>query len=556
MKGKFWFVLLTLFVVAGLALAACQPAATEEPAAPPAEEEAAPAEEEAPAEEAPAEEAPAEEAGEPVTLRFLDTTGFYTLDIFQTPWYTNTQLAMYDTLVNLTPDGTEWEGLLAESWDFAEDGKSITFYLKEGVTFHDGTPWNADAALWSFNKWMDPDFVGYDEDWAPVLESVEKVDDMTIKVNFFDVYATFFADQVTKYMVSPTAYEEQGVDNFGLNPVGTGPWIPVEIVPNDHVLYKKNPDYTWGPAYTNGQPAAADFFEIVFNTDQSVAYSALETGEITWTSLPAQFLESASANPDIVVNKGTTGSLYYLGINYTKDIYNVPEFRYAIAHAIEREEILLAAFEGEAFATCQYVPAGTPGYRPETDEYACEKWAFDPALSNQILDDLGWVDTNGDGVRERDGEEMVFPLIFSTEEAIGRAAEVIQSQLADIGVALELEPMEAAAQAEVLVACGQDFFIRPYGYPDPVIVSWMVYDPNRNCMNIPEAVALGQKADSTIDVEARMQAVDDLNRWLIDYSAWFPIWTPYEFAGYRSEMQGAIFDFQGALLWHNATIVE
>jgi len=554
MKVKFWLVLLSLVVIAGMALAACAPQATAEPAAP-AEEEAPAVEEEEPTEE-PA--APAEEeapAGD-MTIRYLDTSGFYTLDIFQTPWYTYTQSAMYDTLVALNPEGTEWEGILAESWDFAEDGKSITFYLKEGVTFHDGTPWNADAALWSFNKWMDPDFVGYDEDWVPVLESVVKVDDMTITVNFFDVYATFFADQVTKYMVSPTAYEELGVDDFGLSPVGTGAWIPTEIVPNDHVTYRKNPDYTWGAAWTNGQPAAADFFEIVFNTDQSVAYASLETGEISFTSLPAQFLDAATANPDIQVNKGTTGSLLYLGINFTKDIFNVPEFRYAIAHAIEREEVILAAFEGESFSTCQYLPAGTPGYMPETDAYACEKFPFDPAKSNEILDELGWVDTDGDGVRERDGEPLTFPFIFSTEEAVSRAAQVLQSQLIDVGIDLELNPMESAAQAEVLVACEQDFFIRAYGYPDPVILSWMVYPPNRNCLDDPEPLALGQKADATIDTDARMEAVDDLNRYLIDMAAWFPLWTPFEFAGYRTELQGAIFDFQGALLWHNATISE
>jgi peptide/nickel transport system substrate-binding protein len=444
--------------------------------------------------------------------------------------------------------------VLADSWDAAEDGLSLTFYLKEGVTFHDGTPWNADAAMWSFDKWLDPEWVGYDEAWDPVIASVDKVDDMTIKVTFESPYATFFADQVVKYFVSPTAYEAEGVDGFGLAPVGTGAWIPTDIVPNDHVTYRKNPDYTWGGSWTNGQPAAADIFEIRFNTDQAVAYASLETGEVTFTDLPAQFLVNAEEDPNIMVNKGTSGSLFYLGINYTKEIYNVPEFRYALAHAVDQEEVILAAFEGEAFKTCQYLPAGTPGYRAETDQYACDKWNYDPATSNQILDDLGWVDTNGDGVRERDGEELVFPIIYNTEEAIGRAAEVIQGQLSDIGIALELNPMEAAAQAEILVAEQQDFFIRAYGYPDPVILSWMVYYPNRNALNDEGSIALGNAADATIDNDARMEAVDALNRYLIDMAAWFPIWTPYTYVGYQANLQGAIFDFQGGIIFHNATV--
>ena len=324
----------------------------------------------------------------------MDTSGFYTLDPHNTPWYTLTQGVVYDTLVSLNPEGTEWEGILAESWEVPEDGLSLTFNLKEGVTFHDGTPWNADAALWSFEKWLDPEWVAFDEAWAAVVTGVDKVDDMTIKVNFNSVYATFFADQVTKYFVSPTAYEELGADNFGLSPVGTGPYIPTEIVPNDHVTYKRNPDYTWGGSWTNGEPAVADFFEIQFNTDQSVAYAALETGEVTFTDLPPQFLANAEENPDIEVNVGTSGSLYYLGINYKKEIYQNLEFRKAIAHAIEREEIVLAAFEGEAFQTCQYVPAGTPGYKAETDQYACDLSPMIPICPTRSSTSwAGWIPT-------------------------------------------------------------------------------------------------------------------------------------------------------------------
>ncbi|MEM5773817.1 MAG: ABC transporter substrate-binding protein, partial [Anaerolineaceae bacterium] len=255
---------------------------------------------------------------------------------------------------------------------------------------------------------------------------------------------------------------------------------------------------------------------------------------------------------DLVVNKGISGTLYYLGINYTKEIYQVEDFRKAVAHALDRDEIILAAFEGEAYKTCQYVPAGTPGYKKETDDYACGLYEFNPDLSNELLDGLGWLDTNGDGVREKDGVELVFPIIYNTEEAIGRAAEVIQGQLSDIGIKLDLQPMEAAAQAEILVAKTQDFFIRPYGLADPVILSWMVVLPNRNSYYTEEAERLQQFADSQLDNTERLEAVDALNRLLIDTSAWFPLWTPYSYVAYRANVKGLMFDFQGYAIIHNA----
>ncbi|MEM5774593.1 MAG: ABC transporter substrate-binding protein, partial [Anaerolineaceae bacterium] len=243
MKGKYLSILISVFVLAGMLITSCAPAATQAPAAqppaatqPPAQEQAAT---EAPAETEAATEAPAAQPPKESKLTYIDTSGFYTLDPFQTPWYTVAHAAPYDTLVALLPDGSGWEGILAESWEAAEDGLSMTFFLKEGVTFHDGTPWNADAALWQMAHYMDPQDVAYNEDWEPYIESWEKVDDMTIKVNFKQVYATLFADNVTMYFVSPTAYEALGPDNFGTSPVGTGAWIPVEVVPNDHILYKR-----------------------------------------------------------------------------------------------------------------------------------------------------------------------------------------------------------------------------------------------------------------------------------------------------------------------------
>ena len=568
MKNKFWFVTLAIVMILGLALTSCKPAAeeaapaAEEEAAPAAEEEAAPAAEEEAAPAAEEEAAPAEEeaaaSDEETTITYIATDGYYTLDIYQTPWFNLTQSVMYDALVTLNLEKSEYIGVLADSWDISEDGLTITFYLKEGVTFHDGTPWNAEAAKWNLDKYLDPEWPHeINDSWAGnYVDSFEVVDDYTLQVNLLTPYAAFFSDLYLTYFVSPTAYEALGQDEYGLSPVGTGAFIPVEVVPNDHVLYAANPDYTWGAEYYAGEPPKVDYFEIKYIPDQAVAYAALETGEATFIGLPAQFLPTAETNTDISLSKGVSTELDYLGINHTKEPYNIKEFRQAIAYALDEEEIILAAFEGEAFTTQQFVPAGTPGYTEEYEQYAADTYPFDPAMANQILDDMGWVDTNGDGIREKDGEEMVYPFNFFTDEATGRAAEVIQGQLLDIGIMLELGPMEAAAQAEMLVNKNQDFFIRGYGYPDPVIVSIMVGPGNRNAYEDETASELAMAADTAMDPEARQAAVDALNKYLIDEAAWFPIWTPYTYIAYRSNVEGILFDVSGDIFFYDAYFAE
>ena len=295
----------------------------------------------------------------------MDSGGFYTLDPYQTPWFTLTQGAIYDTLVTPNLELTGYVGVLAKDWEVAADGLSLTFNLRDDVKFQDGTPFDSAAVKWNLEKYMDPEWPhSINGAWVDYITGFEAPDKNTIVIKFKSPYAPIFSDLNTTYIVSPTQYEKLGKDNFGREPIGTGPWIAKEIVENDHVLYVRNPDYKWAPSfYENKGPVYPDELYLKFVTDQAVNYAALETGEATLIGLPAQFLAQAEANKDLSVTNGIDWSDWYLGVNNSKAPFDQKDFRKAIGYAINRDEIIQAAFEGQAFALYSSLAPSTWGYK-------------------------------------------------------------------------------------------------------------------------------------------------------------------------------------------------
>ncbi|MCL4562756.1 MAG: ABC transporter substrate-binding protein [Chloroflexi bacterium] len=572
MKSRFWLAVFTLMIAASLVLSACQPQATptaEAPTqAPPAAAPTTPPSAPTTAPVAAPTTAPAVSpttAAAPKTggrITYIDISGYYSPDPYLTPWYTLSYTAMYDTLVVTNLEYNGYVGVLAKSWDISPDGLTVTFHLRDDVKFTDGTPFNAEAAKWNLDNWLDPNFnVASRSNWVTHTAEIQAPDATTLIFKLKDAYAPLFSDLTATYFVSPTAYKTLGQDNFGTAPVGTGPWIAKEVVPNDHILYVRNPDYKWGPSYyTNTGAPYPDEFYVKLGSDEQTAYAALETGEADIIALPTQYLEQAQGNPDLVVNKGLDSATNYLGFNDKVAPFTDLNFRLAIAYAVNRDEIIQAAFGGAAFPLYSALGPSALQYNDAQNEYAKNAQPYDPAKATELLTGLGYTPGSDGILVGKDGKQLDLTLNFpATDDAYKRAAETIQSELADIGVKVELGPMEAAAIAEMLNGCKQQMFMRAYGLPDAGIIS-SVFDTakmgsgNRNCWSDPKTDELIKTADTTMDPTARGQAVDALVNYLTDQRPHVPLWANYLYTAYRSTLKGLKFDKPGGFFLNDAYV--
>lgn len=159
---------------------------------------------------------------------------------------------IYDGLVRFKDGTLEVEPALAESWDISEDGKTYTFKLREGVKFHDGSDFNAEAVKFNFDRMLKEDHPFYDTGPFPLsfnfasVDSVNVIDPLTVEFKLKEAFAPFLSNLAypTGLIVSPASVEQHGKD-YGRNPSGTGPFEFVEWQSNQRVVIEANPDY-WG----------------------------------------------------------------------------------------------------------------------------------------------------------------------------------------------------------------------------------------------------------------------------------------------------------------------
>jgi ABC-type transport system substrate-binding protein len=289
---------------------------------------------------------------------------------------------------------------LAESWEHSDDLLEWTFHLRQGVTFHDGTPFNADAVVFNFDRWRNTDnpyhfeeqvFEYYESMWGgfdddSLIASVEAVDEYTVKFTFTDITTVEANMAMTMFGIhSPTAIEEYGVD-YGtpdVGYVGTGPYEFVEWVTGDQVTLQRYPDY-WGEI-----PGNVETIVIRPIVDPAARFAALQAGEIdAYFGATPEDVEAAEADENLRVLRRPPLNDGYLAFSYRVLELRDPLVREAIALAIDRQAIVDAFFGGAGIVANQWLPPGIIGH----DDAALLGFEYNPDRARELLAEAGYPD--------------------------------------------------------------------------------------------------------------------------------------------------------------------
>lgn len=420
---KSW-IITTLLIVVGLLLTAC-PAA-----APQGGDTSAPAAEEA---ATGGEAAAAGTGGTLIVGRGGDSVGLDsgTQTDGESARVINT---IVEGLVALAGTSTEPIPWLAESWE-TEDSQTWTFYLRQGVTFHDGTPFNAEAVKWNMDRWRDPEnewrfgrtFEYYDIEFGTdlAIEDVTVVDEYTVQLTLSapsGVLLAKLAEHFVFGMNSPTAVMEQG-DTYGTpagTVVGTGRFTFVEWVPDDHITVERNDDW-WGEG--------PKLDRIIFRSipDNSARFAELQAGTIHQADLAQTDLPAAQADANITIYERPALSTGYIAFQQCTEPFDKLEVRQAIAHAVNWAA-LIPAFYGEFGQLAgSFQPPAILGHNPDIQPFE-----YNPDKAKELLAAAGLPD----------GFETDFwyiPVIrgyFPDSKAIGEAIAV---DLAKVGIRVNLQ---------------------------------------------------------------------------------------------------------------------
>ncbi|MCL1855899.1 MAG: ABC transporter substrate-binding protein [Clostridia bacterium] len=296
---------------------------------------------------------------------------------------------MYNQVVRFGDGTMDIEPDLAERWEVSSDELVYTFYLRKDVKFHDGTPFNAEAVKFNYERLNNPDSKYYDTGiftysvyMFEMVKSVDVIDEFTVSFTLTEPFAPFISNIAMAQfsMVSPAAVEKYGRDITN-NPVGTGPFRFVSWTRGSEVILERNPDYFKGPAKLD---------RLIFRTiiDDNVRQNALEAGTINlMTNILPDNLEALGADPKFQLLEQPGMHVWYLSMNCSKAPFDKKEVRQAMYYAIDRQGIVDNILLGTGVLAHNMVPPMTFAY---TDDVS--KYEYNPDKAKSLLAEAGYPD--------------------------------------------------------------------------------------------------------------------------------------------------------------------
>ncbi|OYX43620.1 MAG: ABC transporter substrate-binding protein [Rhodobacterales bacterium 32-67-9] len=382
---------------------------------------------------------------------------------------------IFEGLTRFGPDGSV-RPALAESWEVGADGKVYTFHLHEGVTFHDGTAMDAEDVKFSLDRARAEGSTNAQKALFAGIESVEVVDPLTVTVTLKAPDGNFpfnmaWGDAV---IVAP-----ESIGTAATNPVGTGPFKFASWTQGDRIEIARNDAY-WG------EPVALSKATFRIIADPTAAFAAMMAGDVdAFPNFPApETLPQLAADPRFKVIVGSTEGETILAMNNRQPPLDDVRVREAIAHAINRQDIIDGAMFGYGTPIGSHFAPHNPDYEDLTSLSA-----FDPEKSKALLAEAGVSD-------------LKLRLALPPPTYARRGGEIVAAQLAAVGIATEITNVEWAQWLEQVFK-GKDFDLTIVSHTEPMDINIYARPDYYFQYGKPEFVALMDKLNLTTDAGDR-----------------------------------------------------
>ncbi|MEK3936440.1 ABC transporter substrate-binding protein [Sporosarcina sp. FSL W7-1349] len=514
-KNKFWLFALMLILALSTALAACSNSGTTEP-----EKEGNSGEETKGNEDTGNENVNKTlvfgRGGDSTSLDPSRTTEGETFKVTKN---------VYETLLNFGEQDTSIQPGLATEWEPSEDGLTYTFKLREGVKFHDGTDFNAEAVVKNFERWANGDadtfpyyntmFGGFKGDEGHIIESVTADGDYTVVFKLTRAQAPFLKNIAMDMfaIASPTAFE-QGDDQFERNPVGTGPFKFVEWRPNETITIERFEDY-W-------QEGLPKLDKVIFRSipDNSARLNELLSGGIDLADgINPSDGERIENEENLQLFERPSMNIGYLGMTVTRPPFDKKEVRQALNYAIDKQSIIDSFFEGRADIAKNPMPPSISGYNDDIEPYE-----YNPEKAKELLAEAGLADGF-----EMELWAMPVPRPYMPDGM--KVAEVIQKNLSDIGITAKIVSHEWGTYLDLASKGDADAFMLGWtgdnGDPDNFIYALLDEDNigsnNYTYYKNDELHDILIEAQTEVDEEKRIELYKKAQEIIREEAPWVPL---------------------------------
>ena len=461
------------------------------------------------------------------------------------------QSFIYDRLVYINAKGLP-AGRLASSWTVSADQKVITFKLRTGIKFHDGTPFNAQAVEFTFKRLLDPAQAAPLRSQFVDVKEVKALDATTVQFTLGKAFAPFFTNLAGANIISPAAVQKYGKD-YGHNPVGTGPFKLASWATGSSIVLARNPDYQQfredvvhkGPAHV-----ASIIFKVVPAIGTRIA--AMEAQELDLIPLTltaaTRFLND---NRFKTIVKKDAFNFVFIEFNYKRPPFDNPKFRAALGWAVDKKAIVEGAWGGYATLNQNPIPVGVAGYDDRIGKQ--HGIGYDPRKAATMLDELGWRINPATRIRENSGRPAKFTCwTYSGFDTVKRGCEIIQANLKEVGVDVDVKLTDFGTMSAEMPKAQFDFDLMRWTFAEPVILSLLFKAPGwRELYVDPELDAVLDKADSTMNAPQRLEVVKQAQAMILQKAIVIPILTDWLMTAAQGYVEGVRLDYFGNIIYED-----
>ena len=470
--------------------------------------------------------------------------------------------SIFDTITSQADDGTYHPGL-ATDWKISEDGLTYTFTLREGVTFHDGTPFNAEVLKQNLDRPLN------EPDLATVSSGIAEnrvIDDRTLEVKLSRPNAGLIHAFSTPHwpVYSGKVLSEHTPAELSADPtlsIGTGPFKVAEYSRGSSLVLEKNEDYNWAPETAGHDgPAYLDEVNIQFVPEPQARIGALNSGQADAVDqVPPLNINEVESAGNSILTQDNTGTPYYLALNPNTAPFDNRDVRLAFRSAIDIDSILDGVYDGVYDKAWSTTLPGTP---PEGsfDESLVNSWSYDPDEAARLLDKAGYTSRDSEGYRVKDGKRLriewyVDSLYVQTDQR-QQLGEAIAASLKDAGFEVVRTPFDTAPFTSEIAKGTHNLADASRGFAEvatsvsPFAASSIPRSGggsgiNYGLLDDPVVNEAYSVISTSQDTDARIAAAHTAQKRILDEGFAVPLYIPKKIVGTTPAVSGWKFDLVG-----------
>jgi peptide/nickel transport system substrate-binding protein len=456
------------------------------------------------------------------------------------------------SLVELDPAGNVVP-YLAERWETSADGLTWTFYLKQGVTFHDGTPFTAQDYVYTIERALDPETASPAAGalLGPVT-AAKAVDANTLVITLAKPYFPLLLNLTASGYLMPLSQAAVMVrgDTYGRQPMSVGPYRFKEWRTGERIILERNPDFNWGPAFAQKGAYNLETIEFRFLPDPTTALAALEAGEIDVSTIAGKDVTTIKGTGQFELYQAPLAGASPMGVfNVNHPPFDDLRVRQAFNLAVNRPALIQAAQQGHAQVQYGPISPAVLGYWPGIEGIG---YNYDPAQARALLAEAGYK-PNAAGILEKEGQPLRFALLvsqFTTD------AQVLSQQYKAIGADLSIEVMDDGGLFNRASTDDFQMMLISIEYPDADILYLLYHSKSSLPIGLadPELDEILDKTRSIVDPAQRQEWVNQAQARIVKQAYMLPLYGPTIYSAANRRVKGLIVRPDGSFIFNDAYI--